>query len=266
MELTVITPSLQPNFTLRGKTALITGASSGLGAHFAQLLAELGANIICGARRMERLDALVETIQAKGGQAKAVRLDVEDEASVIAAFDQAEASFGVPSIVIANAGTNEVGLATDISMADFDAVMSVNVRGVFLTAREGAKRMMAQGSTQSGAGRIVLIASMAGLKPLPGLVPYSVSKAAVVMMAKAMAAEWLRKGINVNALCPGYIETEINADWLGQEGGQKMVAGFPRRRVMDDQALDGAMTWLVSDAARYTTGAVVQVDDGQSLT
>jgi NAD(P)-dependent dehydrogenase (short-subunit alcohol dehydrogenase family) len=185
---------------------------------------------------------------------------------VIAAFDQAEASFGVPSIVIANAGTNEVGLATDISMADFDAVMSVNVRGVFLTAREGAKRMMAQGSTQSGAGRIVLIASMAGLKPLPGLVPYSVSKAAVVMMAKAMAAEWLRKGINVNALCPGYIETEINADWLGQEGGQKMVAGFPRRRVMDDQALDGAMTWLVSDAARYTTGAVVQVDDGQSLT
>jgi len=143
--------------------------------------------------------------------------------------------------------------------------MSVNVRGVFLTAREGAKRMIASGSAERGDGRIILIASMAGLKPLPGLVPYCVSKAAVVMMAKSMAAEWMRKGINVNAICPGYIETEINSDWLGQSGGQKMVAGFPRRRLMDDQALDGAMAWLVSDAGRFTSGAVIQVDDGQGL-
>jgi NAD(P)-dependent dehydrogenase (short-subunit alcohol dehydrogenase family) len=158
-----------------------------------------------------------------------------------------------------------MGMATDISMADFDALMSVNVRGVFITAREGARRMIANGSAERGDGRVVLIASMAGLKPLPGLVPYCVSKAAVIMMAKSLAAEWMRKGINVNALCPGYIETEINADWLAQSGGQKMVAGFPRRRLMDEQALDGAMTWLVSEASRYTTGGVIQVDDGQAF-
>ena len=256
---------IQPDFSLHGKTALITGASSGLGAHFTRLLAGLGAKVVCGARRVDRLQALVASIEAAGGAAQAVKLDVQDETSVVAAFDAAQAGLGLPSIVIANAGTNEIGLATDISMDAYDAIMSVNVRGVFLTAREGAKRMIKGGSAERGDGRIVLIASMAGLKPLPGLVPYCVSKAAVVMMAKSMAAEWMRKGINVNAICPGYIETEINSDWLGQSGGQKMVAGFPRRRLMDDQALDGAMAWLVSDAARFTSGAVVQIDDGQAL-
>jgi NAD(P)-dependent dehydrogenase (short-subunit alcohol dehydrogenase family) len=150
-------------------------------------------------------------------------------------------------------------------MEDFDAVMRVNLRGVFLTAREAARRMIAAGSVTSGAGRIVLIASMAGLRPLPGLVPYSVSKAGVVMMTKALAREWARQGINVNALCPGYVETEINADWLATEGGSKMLAGFPRRRVMDDDSLDGALTWLVSDAAKFTTGAIVQIDDAQGI-
>jgi NAD(P)-dependent dehydrogenase (short-subunit alcohol dehydrogenase family) len=242
---------IQPNFSLHGKTALITGASSGLGAHFSRLLAGLGAKVVCGARRVDRLEALVASIKAEGGAAQAVKLDVQDESSVVAAFDAAEAGLGLPSIVIANAGTNEIGLATDIAMDAYDAMMS--------------KRMIASGSAERGDGRIVLIASMAGLKPLPGLVPYCVSKAAVVMMAKSMAAEWMRKGINVNAICPGYIETEINADWLGQSGGQKMVAGFPRHRLMDDQALDGAMTWLVSEAGRFTSGAVVQIDDGQAL-
>ncbi|MFN9937513.1 MAG: SDR family NAD(P)-dependent oxidoreductase, partial [Hyphomonadaceae bacterium] len=132
---------IQPNFSLQGKTALITGASSGLGAHFARLFAGLGAKVVCGARRVDRLEALVASIQDAGGQAQAVKLDVQDEASVIAAFDAAEAGLGLPSIVIANAGTNEIGLATDISMDAYDAMMSVNVRGVFLTAREGAKRM-----------------------------------------------------------------------------------------------------------------------------
>lgn len=256
---------IQPNFRLDGKTALITGASSGLGAHFARLLAGLGAKVVCGARRRDRLDTLVSAIKAAGGQAVAVDLDVQDEASVIAAFDAAEADLGSPSIVIANAGVNEIGLSTDISMDAYDALMSVNVRGVFITAREAARRMIATGSAERGDGRIILVASMAGLKPLPGLVPYSVSKAAVVMMAKAMAAEWMRKGINVNAICPGYIETEINSDWLGQSGGQKMISGFPRRRIMDDTALDGAVAWLVSDAARYTSGSIIQIDDGQAL-
>jgi NAD(P)-dependent dehydrogenase (short-subunit alcohol dehydrogenase family) len=250
---------------LTGKVALVTGASSGLGAHFAQLLAGQGAKVVCAARRIDRLNDLVHTIQASGGKAQAVAMDVEDEASVISGFDAAVSGLGTPTIVVANAGMNALGLAVNVEMADFDQLMGVNVRGVFLTAREGARRMIADGSQASGTGRIILISSMAGLRPLPGLTAYSVSKAGVVMMAKGLAREWAKQGINVNAICPGYIETEINADWIGQPGGQKMVAGFPRKRIMDANALDGALSWLASDASHYTTGAVIQVDDGQGL-
>lgn len=255
----------QPSFDLTGKVALITGASSGLGAHFATMLAGQGAKVVCAARRLDRLHQVVEDIHEKGGQAQAVEMDVENEASIIAAFDQAESGLGVPTIVIANAGVNALGSAVDVDMAAYDQLMNVNVRGVFLTAREAARRMIANGSKASGDGRIVLVASMAGMRPLPGLTPYSVSKAAVVMMARGLAKEWARQGINVNAICPGYVETEINSDWLNEPGGEKMLAGFPRRRVMDDTSLDGAVAWLVSGAAKFTTGAVVQVDDAQGI-
>jgi NAD(P)-dependent dehydrogenase (short-subunit alcohol dehydrogenase family) len=229
------------------------------------LLAGQGAKVVCAARRVDRLDSLVGQIQSLGGQAQAICMDVEDEASIIAGFDSAQNGLGVPTIVIANAGVNALGSAVDVAMQDYDQLMNVNLRGVFLTAREGARRMMANGSKESGDGRIVLIASMAGTRPLPGLTAYSVSKAGVIMMAKGLAKEWARSGINVNAICPGYVQTEINADWLAQPGGEKMLAGFPRRRVMDDDALDGAMAWLVSDAGKFTTGAIVQVDDGQGI-
>lgn len=255
----------RPSFDLTGKVALITGASSGLGAHFAKMLAGQGAKIVCAARRLDRLHQLVAEIQAQGGQAQAIAMDVEDEASVIAGFDGAAAGLGIPSIVIANAGVNALGSATEVDMASYDQLMNVNVRGVFLTAREGARRMIANGSKASGDGRIVLVASMAGMRPLPGLTAYSVSKAGVVMMAKGLAKEWAKQGINVNAICPGYVETEINASWLSEPGGEKMLAGFPRRRVMDDNSLDGAMAWLVSDAAKFTTGAIIQVDDAQGI-
>ena len=252
-----------PDFSLAGQVALVTGASSGLGARFAQLLAGAGAQVVLAARRTDRLAGQVAAIEAAGGRAVAVAMDVEHEASVIAGYDAAVAAFGAaPAIVVANAGMNARGLATDIAMADFDQVMGVNLRGVFLTAREGAKRMIAGGT---GAGRVILIASMGGVRPLPGLTAYSVSKAGVIMMGKALAREWARQGINVNTLCPGYVETEINADWLSEPGGQKMIAGFPRRRVMDATSLDGAMLWLASPAAAFTTGAVIQVDDGQAL-
>jgi NAD(P)-dependent dehydrogenase (short-subunit alcohol dehydrogenase family) len=254
-----------PNFNLIGKTALITGASSGLGAHFAKTLAGQGAKVVCAARRIDRLHDLVAQIQAVGGQAQAVAMDVENEASIIAGYDSAASGLGVPSIVIANAGVNALGSALDVEMASYDQLMNINLRGVFLTAREGARRMIAAGSKASGNGRIVLVASMAGMRPLPGLTAYSVSKAGVVMMAKSLAKEWAKQGINVNAICPGYVETEINADWLSEPGGEKMLAGFPRRRVMDANSLDGAMAWLVSDAAAFTTGAIVQVDDAQGI-
>jgi NAD(P)-dependent dehydrogenase (short-subunit alcohol dehydrogenase family) len=254
-----------PNFSLTGKTVLITGASSGLGAHFAMLLAHQGAKVVCAARRRDRLDGLVAQISQSGGQAQAVTMDVEDEASIIQAFDEAANGLGVPTIVIANAGMNATGMAIDMPIDAFDKVMQVNLRGVFLTAREAARRMIAAGSAETGDGRIVLIASMGGLRPLPGLAAYSVSKAGVVMMTKALAKEWARQGINVNALCPGYVETEINTEWLTEPGGVRMLNGFPRRRVMDDDSLDGALTWLVSDAAKFTTGAVVQIDDAQGI-
>lgn len=256
-------PLPAPDFSLAGQVALVTGASSGLGARFAQLLAGAGAQVVLAARRTDRLAAQVAAIEAAGGRAAAVAMDVEQEASVIAGYDAATEAFGAaPSIVVANAGMNARGLATDIAMADFDQVMGVNLRGVFVTAREGARRMIAAGNT---GGRVILIASMGGVRPLPGLTAYSVSKAGVIMMGKALAREWARQGINVNTLCPGYVETEINADWLAEPGGQKMITGFPRRRVMDATSLDGAMLWLASPAAAFTTGAVIQVDDGQSL-
>jgi NAD(P)-dependent dehydrogenase (short-subunit alcohol dehydrogenase family) len=254
------------NQSLAGQIALVTGASSGLGARFARVLAGAGAKVACAARRTDRLETLVADIEAGGGAALAVAMDVEDEGSVVAGYDRIAEGLGGPAtIVVANAGMNARGLATDIAMADFDQVMGVNLRGVFLTAREGARRMIAGGSAATGAGRVILISSMGGVRPLPGLAAYSVSKAGVIMLGKALAREWARQGINVNTICPGYVETEINADWLAEPGGQKMIGGFPRRRVMDETSLDAGLLYFASPAARFTTGAVLQVDDGQGL-
>jgi NAD(P)-dependent dehydrogenase (short-subunit alcohol dehydrogenase family) len=254
------------NQSLAGQVALVTGASSGLGARFARVLAGAGAKVACAARRTDRLATLVDEIGAAGGTALAVAMDVEHEASVVAGYDAVADGFGAaPAIVVANAGMNARGLATDIAMDAFDQVMGVNLRGVFLTAREGARRMIAGGSAARGSGRVILISSMGGVRPLPGLAAYSVSKAGVIMLGKSLAREWARQGINVNTICPGYVETEINADWLAEPGGQTMIAGFPRRRVMDEASLDAALLYLASPASRFTTGAVLQVDDGQGL-
>lgn len=251
------------SFDLTGRTVLVTGASSGLGARFARTAAAAGARVVLAARRTDRLGALVEELGA--ARAAAVAMDVASEPSVIAGYDAAEAAFGPITSVIANAGMNSEGLATDIGVEEFDRVFAVNVRGVFLTAREGARRMMAHGAREKGDGRIVLIASIGALKVLPGLAAYCGSKAAVVQMGKALAREWINRGVNVNMVCPGYIETEINADWFRSEGGQKQLAGFPRRRLMADADLDPIVSYLISDAARAVTGSVFTVDDGQTL-
>ncbi len=252
-------------FDLSGRVALVTGASSGLGRRFSRILAANGAKVALAARRVDRLTALAEEIKAAGGEAAAVAMDVTEEASVIAGFDAAQEALGPVDVVIANAGMNSRGLATDIPIDEFDQVMAINVRGVFLTAREGARRMIGAGSRESGKGRIVLVSSIGAVKVLPGLAPYCASKAAVAMMGKAMAREWANRGININVLCPGYIETELNADWFGEEGGKKQVAGFPRRRLMDEQDLDGVMLWLCGDASRAVTGSMFVIDDGQTL-
>jgi NAD(P)-dependent dehydrogenase (short-subunit alcohol dehydrogenase family) len=192
-------------------------------------------------------------------------MDVEDEASVIAGYDAVEAAFGAPESVIANAGISLQGSALEISIENFDKVQAVNTRGAFLTAREGARRMIKAGSAASQRGRILLVASIGAFQVLPGLTAYVASKAATAHMGKSLAREWARKGINVNVLCPGYIKTELNDDWFDSEGGQKLVAGFPRRRLMETADLEALALYLTSDAARAVTGSVFTVDDGQSL-
>ncbi|PIB90938.1 SDR family NAD(P)-dependent oxidoreductase [Caulobacter sp. FWC2] len=247
---------------LSGRTVLITGASSGIGAHLARRAAAAGARVAVAARRADRLADLVAEI---GPNAAAFAMDVEDEGSIIAGYDAIEARLGAPDAVIANAGISIQGLALDIAAEDFDKVMGVNTRGVFLTAREGARRMIKAGSEASARGRILLVASIGAHKALPGLTAYCTSKAATAMLGKSLAREWIRKGINVNVLCPGYIRTELNSDWFDSEGGQKLVAGFPRRRLMEEEDLTATALYLCSDAARAVTGSVFTVDDGQSI-
>ena len=254
-----------PKFDLTGRVALVTGASSGIGERFARILAASGASVVLAARRTERLEAARADIEAAGGRAIAVAMDVTDEASTIAAYDAAEAAFGTVDTIIANAGMNSEGPTTDLPAEEFDRVMAVNLRGVFLTAREGAKRLIAAGSRDSGVGRIVITASITAHKIDAGLAVYSASKAGVLQMGKVMARDWARSGINVNMICPGYIKTEINAGWFEIEGGERQIKKWPRRRLMNEDALDAALLYLASDASAPVTGTHITIDDGQSL-
>lgn len=248
---------------LRDRRILVTGASSGVGAHVARMLAGEGAHVVAAARRTEALEALVREIESAGGSASAVRCDVSDEDSIAAAFDAA----GEPvDSVIVNAGVNAAGPAIDLSSADFDRIMGTNLRGAFLTAREAGRRMVANaGALGDRPKRIVLVASILGLDPAPGAVAYAASKAGVIMLARGLAREWARHGINVNALCPGYMKTEIVADWFETELGAKQIASWPRRKLMAVNELDGVMLYLLSAGAAATTGAILKVDDAQSL-
>lgn len=248
---------------LAGRTVLITGASSGIGARFGRLCAAAGAAVVIGARRADRLQAVRDDILATGGRVLAVPLDVSDEASIIAAYDAAEATFGPVDSVVANAGVNIEGRALDMTAASWDQIFAVNVRGVFLTAREGARRMRAADIAERG--RIVLVSSITARMHTTGTVAYSASKAAVTHMGKLLAREWARSGPNVNLLSPGYIASELAGEWFESEGGRKHIATWPRRRMLDEDALDETLTYLLSDASRNVTGADFVVDDGQSL-
>jgi NAD(P)-dependent dehydrogenase (short-subunit alcohol dehydrogenase family) len=247
---------------LSGRTVLVTGASSGLGERFARLAHAAGARVAAAARRTDRLAALAKEL---GPNLLPIAIDVADEASTIAAYDAIEAAFGPVDSVIANAGMSLEAPALEMSVEDFDAVFAVNMRGCFLTAREGARRMIRADSVAREHGRIVLVSSITAAVVSPGLVAYAASKAGVSNMGKVLAREWVRKGISVNMIAPGYIETEINADWFATEAGAKQVARFPRRRLCDIDALDATTMFLASDDARHVTGAVFTLDDGQSL-
>ncbi len=248
---------------LANRTVLISGASSGLGPHLARLVAQAGANVVLGARRVALLTSLAHDIINDGGTALSVPMDVTDEASVSKTYDAAEARFGVVDTIIACAGIAEGGAATDQPIEDFAATVQVNLTGTFLTVREGARRMIAAGKAADG--RAVLVSSITAEHVSPGLAAYSASKAAVVQMGRVMAREWARHGLCVNMILPGYFKTDLNADWFDSEGGAKQIASWPRRRLMQLSDLDPIVTHLCSDAARGTTGASFKVDDGQTL-
>jgi NAD(P)-dependent dehydrogenase (short-subunit alcohol dehydrogenase family) len=243
---------------LDGKTALVTGASSGLGDRFARLLAGAGATVAVAARRMDRLGELVAAVAQDGGRAHAVAMDVTDVASVRAGVAEAEAALGPIDVLVNNSGVSVTARIGDIEEPEYDSIMDTNLKGAFFVAQAVGRRMIAT----KRPGRIINIASAAGLRPLGQISVYSMSKAGVIHMTRSMALEWGRYGINVNALCPGYIETEINRDYWNTDGGRKLVSMLPRRRVGKPEDLDGLILLLASDRSGFVNGAVIAADDG----
>ncbi len=251
---------------LSGRVALVTGASSGLGAQFARTLAKAGAAVVLAGRREERLKSLRAEIEAEGGDAHVVKLDVLDLGSIRAAVAHAETEVGTLDILINNSGVSTSQRIVDVTADDWDFVMNTNLRGAFFVAQEVAKRMLARAKgsapgTFTG-GRIVNIASMAGLRVLSQIGIYAMSKAGVVHMTRAMALEFGKYGINVNAICPGYIDTEINHHHWTTEHGKQLINMLPRKRVGKPEDLDTTLLMLCAKESHFINGAIVQADDG----
>jgi len=253
---------------LSGRVALITGASGGLGEQFAKTLARAGAAVVLASRRTDRLMALRAHIEADGGDAHVVALDVTDLASIKAAIAHAETEVGPIDILVNNSGVSTTQRLQDVTEEDYDFILNTNTKGAFFVAQEVAKRMLARAKgsapgTYTG-GRIVNIASAAGLRTLPQIGVYCMSKAAVIHMTKVMAAEWGRFGITTNAVCPGYIDTEINHHHWSTESGQKLVNMLPRKRVGSPKDLDALVVMLCSAQSDFINGAVISADDGMA--
>jgi NAD(P)-dependent dehydrogenase (short-subunit alcohol dehydrogenase family) len=251
---------------LSGRVAFITGASSGLGAQFARTLARAGAGVVLASRRVEKLKELRARIEGEGGDAHVIELDVTDHDSIKSAVAHAETEMGSIDILVNNSGVSTTQRIQDVTPEDYDFVFDTNVKGAFFVAQEVGKRMLARSRGAAPGsftgGRIINIASMAGLKVLPQIGAYCMSKAAVVQMTRAMALEWGRYGINVNAICPGYIDTEINHHHWQTEQGKKLMDMLPRKRVGQPQDLDALLVMLASDQSHFVNGAVIAADDG----
>ena len=245
-------------FDIRGKVALVTGASGGLGEHFARTLAASGASVVAGARRLDRLEKLAAEIAAAGGKAMAVALDVTDRASVDAAFARAVQAFGAPDIVVNNAGIARSRASIELEEREWREVLDTNLDGAFRVAQAAARAMIAAGK----GGSLINIASILGLRVASSLVAYAAAKAALVQVTQALALEWARHGIRVNAIAPGYIETDMNRGFFRTDAGQAMVKRVPQRRIGRPADLDGALLLLASDASSYMTGSVIVVDGG----
>jgi NAD(P)-dependent dehydrogenase (short-subunit alcohol dehydrogenase family) len=246
---------------LSGRVAFVTGASSGLGAQFAKTLARAGAAVVLASRRVEKLKELRARIEGEGGDAHVVELDVTDHGSIKAAVARAETEVGPIDILV-----NIRNKLQDVTPDDYDFIFDTNLKGAFFVAQEVGKRMLARADGSAPGtyigGRIINIASVAALKAVPNIGAYGMSKAAVVQMTKAMALEWGRFGINVNALCPGYIATELNEELWTTEAGAKLMSILPRKRVGKAEDLDGLIVLLASGQSHFVNGAVIAADDG----
>ena len=251
---------------LSGRVALVTGASGGLGAQFAKTLARTGAAVVLASRRMDKLKDLRASIEAEGGAAHVVELDVTDPDSIKSAVAHAETEVGPIDVLINNSGVSTTQRLQDVAEDDYDFIFNTNVKGAFFVAQEVGKRMLARSRGVAPGGfsgaRIINIASMAGLRVLPQIGVYCMSKAAVIQMTKAMALEWGKYGINVNAICPGYIDTEINHHHWETEQGKKLVQMLPRKRIGKPEDLDALLVMLASPQSHFVNGAVIAADDG----
>jgi NAD(P)-dependent dehydrogenase (short-subunit alcohol dehydrogenase family) len=248
-------------FDLTGRVALVTGASAGLGRHFAGVLADAGAAVAVAARRRSELETVVGEIAARGGRAVAVACDVTDAASVHRAVEAAEAALGSVDILVNNAGIAVSKPMLEHSEAEWDRVVDTNLKGAWLLSQALARRWVASGR----AGRIVNIASLLALRTIRNVPSYCAAKAGLVHLTHTMAMELARKGITVNAIAPGYFETDMNRGFLHSEVGQALIARIPMGRSGTAQDLDGALLLLTSEAGAYITGAVIPVDGGHAV-
>ena len=245
-------------FSLVGKIALVTGASGGLGKHFAEILAGAGATVAVGARRVEKVKEVVSGITATGGKAIAVNLDVSERASIIGAFEEIEEKVGTVNICVNNAGISGRDSALDTSDDGWDEVFSTNLKGTWMVTQETTKRLVAKNI----GGSIINIASILGERVMPGVLTYTVSKAGVVQLTKALALEWARHHIRINAIAPGYVETDLNRALLQSDMGKKIIQRIPQRRTGELSDLDGPLLLLASDASAFMTGVIIPVDGG----
>jgi 3-oxoacyl-[acyl-carrier protein] reductase len=247
-------------FDLTGRVALVTGASSGLGVQFARALADNGASVALVARRADRLSALRDEIEARGGRAVAIEADATNREAMLRAFDTAEAALGTATILVNNAGVAQKALrAIDVSPEEWRRVLSLDVDAVFYWAQEAARRMLAA----KVEGSIVNIASVLAFGTGKGVASYATAKAAVVQITKSLAVELAFKGVRVNAIAPGWFVTEINDKYLETEAGAALKRDIPMGRFGERGDLDGALLLLASNAGRYITGATILVDGGQ---
>ena len=252
---------MSKRFDLTGKVVLVTGASSGLGVHFARTLAAEGAAVAIAARRADRLASLQADLEAAGARAVAVDLDVQSADSIVAAFDAVEKALGPIDVAINNAGISIVKPALDMPIEDWDSVVSTNLRGAWLVSQTAGKRWV----SARRPGAIVNIASILGLRTIGQVAPYNASKAGLVHLTRVLAMEWARHNIRVNAICPGYIETEMNSDFWKTPGGQRLIDRIPQRRIGKPEHLDGALLLLASEAGSFMTGSVITVDGGHTV-